>query len=44
MVAEVVDVVDTLVLDHRSDPDEVNPVGKAPRSLRLLFYGKFHLD
>ena len=45
VLAEVVDVLDILVLDHLgSDPDEMNPGRQAPGGLRLLFNGdvKFH--
>ena len=44
VVAKVVDVVDILVPDQGTHPDEMNPGGKAPRSLPLLVGGKLHLN
>ena len=45
VLAEVVDVLDILVLDHRgANPDEMNSCRKAPRSLRLLFDRDLQLD
>ena len=45
MLAEVVNVLDVLVLDHLGpNPDEMNSCRKAPRSLQLLFDWKLQLD
>ena len=46
MLAEVVDVLDVLVLDHLgANPDEMNSWRKAPGNLQLLFdAGQLQLD